>query len=228
MEIANEPKLDIEKEIEIGSILFFDLDGTLVDTNFSNYLSYKRAIQSVVSTDTNIHYNRTERFNRGVLKRILPNLAEIKYEKIIRLKEEYYKEYLPQTELNKSVAEILIRYSKTNNTVLVTNCREDRALLTLNYHGLTDHFTNLFFRQFDGNNRKINKFHNAILCLGISPKLVIAFENEESEITDAMEAGIQYINLIITFGLKSIKTLISPNVRVHIKKSQKLNLSCGN
>ena len=197
MEKANETKQDIEKKIETDSILFFDMDGTLVDTNFSNYLSYKRAIQSVIPTDADIPYNLTERFNRGLLKRVVPNLTETEYEKIIQLKEDYYKEYLPQTKLNKLVVEILIQYSKTNKTVLVTNCREDRAKMTLNYYGLTDHFSSLFFRQFDGDNGKINKFQNAILCLGISPTLIIAFENEENEIADAMEAGIQYINPII-------------------------------
>jgi|ERR1035437_5422345 phosphoglycolate phosphatase-like HAD superfamily hydrolase len=173
------------------------MDGTLVDTNFSNYLSYKKAIQSVIPTDTDISYNPTERFNRGLLKRVVPNLTETEYEEIVQLKEEYYKEYLPQTKLNKLVAEILIQYSKTNKTVLVTNCREDRAIITLNYYGLTGQFSSLFFRHFDGDNGKINKFQNAIIYLGISPKLVIAFENEESEIADAMEAGIQYINPII-------------------------------
>lgn len=181
-------------KIEADTILFFDMDGTLVDTNFANYLSYLKAIQSVIQTDTGIPYKPNERFNRSSLKRVVPNLTETLFEKIIQQKEEYYKEHLPDTKLNKSVADLLIQYSKTNKTVLVTNCREDRAIMTLSYHGLTDKFSNFFFRQFSGGNGKVNKFQNAILCLGVSPKLIIAFENEKSEIADAIEAGIQNIN----------------------------------
>jgi beta-phosphoglucomutase-like phosphatase (HAD superfamily) len=42
----------------------------------------------------------------------------------------------------------------------------------------------------------VNKFQNAISVLGISPKSVIVFENEEAEIMDALNAGIQVINKI--------------------------------
>lgn len=197
MEVRNNRELNIEKEIEADNILFVDLDGTLVDTNLSNYLSYKKAILSVISKDISIYYPQVKRFNRGILKSLIPNLTNIQYQRIIQLKEEYYKDYLPQTVLNNSLAEILIEFSKTNITVLVTNCREDRALMTLDYYGLRKHFSNFFFRQIDSESEKRNKFQNAILSLAIAPTLVVAYENEESEIADALDAGIQFVNPII-------------------------------
>ncbi len=193
---VNETQLDIGEKIKPDTILFFDMDGTIVDTDFANYLSYKKAIQSVILTDTVIEYNPKERFNRASLKKTIPNLTETEFEKIIHLKEKNYKEQLSQTKLKKLVAKILLHYSNTNETVLVTNCREDRAILTLNYHELTDKFSNFFFKQFGNNNEKINKFHNAIQCLGISPKLVIVFENEEDAIEDALNAGILIDNIL--------------------------------
>ena len=65
--------------------------------------------------------------------------------------------------------------------------------MTLEYHGLFNMFSNYFFKQ----TQEKNKFKNAIQKLEISPKLVIAFENEDSEIANAIEANIQFINPII-------------------------------
>ncbi|KAF5055053.1 hypothetical protein DSECCO2_381620 [anaerobic digester metagenome] len=87
-------------------------------------------------------------------------------------------------------------YGLIHKTVLVSNCRKDRAITTLNHFGLTDKFSNIFFREFEDNDKKINKFQNAILRLGVPPNLIIAFENEESEIADAKKAGISIINPI--------------------------------
>jgi phosphoglycolate phosphatase-like HAD superfamily hydrolase len=170
------------------------MDGTLVDTNLANFLSYKKAIISVTKLNHDLTYNSDKRFNRSSLKNAVPNLTENEYKRIIQEKETYYNDFLHETKLNPAIADILFRYSKTNKTVLVTNCRKDRAITTLKYFGLDDKFSYIFCREFDDNGKKINKFQKAILKLGITPNLIIAFENEESEIADAREAGITIIN----------------------------------
>lgn len=187
-------KLDLDKIITADSILFFDMDGTLIDTDFANFLSYKKAIHSVTQNGFDLSYNPKLRFNRQILKITFPHLSQNDYERIIHEKEEYYKDYLHETKLNTKIADILIKYFQTNKTVLVTNCRKDRALMTLNHFGLADKFSNIYFRKFTDNGVKINKFKNAISKLGVPPNLVIAFENEEIEIIDAQKAGINIIN----------------------------------
>ncbi len=112
-------------------------------------------------------------------------------------KEEYYIDFLSETKLNEVIAEILFKYSKTNRTFLVTNCRKDIAFMTLNHFGLTDKFDKIFYRQFSDNNEKVNKFQNAISELGVPPNLVVAFEYEDIEIAYAKEAGIKIINPLI-------------------------------
>ena len=171
------------------------MDGTLVDTNFANFLSYKKAIQFVTKSEHYLTYEPDNRFNRSRLKIAIPNLDETQYKKIIKKKEEYDKDFLNETKLNIAIVDILFKYSKTHRTVLTTNCREDRAIMTLNYHGLTDKFNSFFFRQFSNNNEKINKFQVAIQALGVSPEQVVAFENEKSEIEDAINAGIPIKNI---------------------------------
>ena len=182
------------QDITADTILFFDMDGTLVDTDLANFLSYKKAVISVTQSDHNLTYNPDERFNRSNLKNAVPNLTESEYEKIIQEKEEYYNDFIHETKLNTEIADILFKYSKTNKTVLVTNCRKDRAMTTLKYFELEDKFSNIFCREFNDNNKKVNKFQNAISILGVPPNFVIAFENEKEEIADAKQAGIEIIN----------------------------------
>lgn len=195
MELKLEQKIN---KITADSILFFDMDGTLIDTDLANFLSYKKAINSVTKSDNNLTYNPDKRFNRSNLKNAVPNLTEIQYDKIIQEKEEYYNDFIHKTKLNTEIADILFQYSKTNKTVLVTNCRKDRAMTTLKHFEIEDKFSNIFCREFGNNNKKVNKFQNAISKLGVPPNLVIAFENEETEIEDAKNVGIQKIIKIKT------------------------------
>jgi phosphoglycolate phosphatase-like HAD superfamily hydrolase len=184
----------LDSIITADTVLFFDMDGTLVDTNLANFLSYKKAIISVTKSNHYLTYDPVERFNRSSLKNAVPNLSDNEYNRIIQEKEKYYNDFLHETKLIVETADILTKYSKTNKTVLVTNCRKDRAIMTLKYHGLDDKFSYIFCKETDDNENNINKFQNAILKLGVPPNLIIAFENEESEIKNAFEAGIKIIN----------------------------------
>jgi beta-phosphoglucomutase-like phosphatase (HAD superfamily) len=183
-------------KITTGKVLFFDMDGTLVDTNLANFSAYKKAIDSVLQTDSNLVYNPAIRFNRGVLRANFPHLTDREVEKVIQVKESLYNEFLNVTSLIDKNVEVLLTYSKSNRTYLVTNCRKDRALKTLNHFGLLKKFTNVFYRIFD-DHKKVNKFKHALAILGVSPNNVIVFEKEESEIADAKSVGITLINPLI-------------------------------
>lgn len=182
-------------KLRTQTIFFFDMDDTLINTDFANFLSYKAALLAVMGRNApSISYNPMMRFNRSLLSSLFPSLAKSDYDRIITEKEKFYIDYLSETTIIKDNVEILLKYSSTHKTVLVSNCRKDRALATLTYHGLTDKFTELFYRDATLYTKKINKYQNAINILGVSPKDIITFENELSEITDAIDAGIKIIN----------------------------------
>ena len=115
----------IESAINADTVLFFDMDGTLIDTNLANFLSYKKAINSVTKSDKNLTFNPDKRFNRSNLKIAVPNLTETEYERIIQEKEEYYDDFLHETKLIEEVADILFKYSKSHKTVLVTSVQNN-------------------------------------------------------------------------------------------------------
>lgn len=185
--------IDIRNKIKADTILFFDMDGTLIETNFANFLAYQHAIISVTNLDTKLSYDKDQRFNRSLLRTSIPNLTETEYESIIKRKDKYYFAIMNETKLNTAIVDILIKYSRTNKSILVTKCRCDRAMATLKHFGLAKYFTSIFCRELSDGNRKINKYENAIYKLKIPPKSVIAFENEQNEIEDAKIAGIQEI-----------------------------------
>lgn len=76
----------IDQRINSNTVLFFDMDGTLVDTDYANFLSYQEAIKSEIQEIPDIQFEPNDRFNRSKLNKIFPNLTDIELDKIIREK----------------------------------------------------------------------------------------------------------------------------------------------
>ncbi len=164
------------------------MDGTLVDTNFANFLSYKKAINSVMKNKIELNYNSNIRFNRDYFRKTFLDLDELTYKVIIQRKESYYYYFLPNTKLNSKLIHLLLKYKSTNKIILVTNAYEDRAKATLKYHRIINKFDEIFYRSNTN-----NKYKNAISKLGVSPELVVLFEDENEEIQKAKQIGIKTI-----------------------------------
>ena len=93
------------------TIFLIDLDGTLVDTDYANYLAYHYAIKKIFEIE--LSYDRKKRFTRNDLKKIFPNIQVSDFEKIVRLKEDKYKDYLSKTVVNKDLMILLQNFIQT-------------------------------------------------------------------------------------------------------------------
>lgn len=206
--MSNNPKSDninteiirqLEQKVTSATILFFDMDGTLIDTDYANYLAYREAVQQIIGQDISPYYTPNERFTRDSLKNI-PGLDCQNFNKIIQTKNELYLGNISETRLNSLALFVLEKYSKTNKTALITNCREERAMATLNHHGLADTFTYKFYKQESYAEKEINKYAFALASLKVKPSTALIFENEAAEIDVAILAGIPAENIIQLHG----------------------------
>ena len=123
---------NIQEEIRIEILpehtIYCDMDGTLIDTDYANYLSYINAIKDVTRQKYDIQFNSRKRLNRKLLKEKIPNLTDNQFNAIVSLKTNYYSKYLAETKVNTPLAEFIRKCVRTNDAILVTCCREKRAL----------------------------------------------------------------------------------------------------
>jgi phosphoglycolate phosphatase-like HAD superfamily hydrolase len=172
------------------------MDGTLVNTDYANYLSYRQALKEVTQGKCDIRFNLGNRLCRENLKNQVPQLCDDEYKRIVSLKEGYFKNYISETKLNAALANVLRKYCDINVIALVTNCRKKRVIATLQYHKMLDNFTHVFCRDMAFGEDEINKYENAIIQLSVNPVTVFVFENEAVDIESAVLSGIPKENII--------------------------------
>lgn len=192
-----------DSKIKKYKIIFFDLDGTLIDTDYANWLSYKEIVSNEIPNMI-LNFDFEERIDSCFFK----CLPKQKLDEIISKKQEVYLQNLNLTKKIQPNVSILEKYSKTKKIILVSNCKKKRGLETLKYHKLDIYFYKMFFAE----DKKLseNKYENAIKLLKTLPKDIIAVENDEKEIEKAKQSGIQ--NVIKMFFPDELKIFtIEPN-----------------
>jgi beta-phosphoglucomutase len=181
-------------DLPLGLSVFCDLDGTLVDTDYANYLSYRRAVLEATSGIYDVGFSN-ERLNRESLKKRLPLLTAAQLELITSLKSQYFRGFLSETCLNTKLAALITSHSGKNPMILVTCCQEMRAVEVLTYHELLDCFTQLICREALLLGGSLNKYENAITLTGLSREAVLIFENDNIGIEQAIVAGVPSGNI---------------------------------
>lgn len=172
--------------IQGGDVLLFDMDGTLIDTDRSNTEAYKKAVARVIGEHC-VSLLTSERIDRDVLRRELPDITEVQLKQIIALKEEYYTTCLENARVISSTMSILDHFRLSHKVILVTNARMRRTMQTLCYLHLEQYFDAIITKDDDVYG---NKYLTAMRMCGLDPQCVWVFENELQQVNAAVAAGI--------------------------------------
>lgn len=175
--------------LPLGFSVFCDLDGTLVDTDYANYLAYRRAVIKVTRGMYDVEFSN-ERLNRESLEKRLPSLTATQLELITSLKSEYFNRCLSETRLNTELADLITSHYGKNPIILVTCCREMRAVEVLKHHKLLECFTRMICREVLLLGKSSNKYENAITLMGASREAILIFEDDDIGIEQAIIAGV--------------------------------------
>jgi hypothetical protein len=166
----------------------------LVDTDYANYLSYRRAVIEATRGTHDVEFT-DERLNRESLKTRLPSLTAAQLEVITSLKTKYFTEFLSETQLNTALAHLITKHRCRNTIVLVTYCREKRAVEVLKHHKLLECFTRLICWEALPQGGSSNKYESAIRLMGASQEAVLVFENDNIGVEQAALAGVPRWNI---------------------------------
>lgn len=171
---------------EGADILLFDLDGTLINSDLANFLSYEAAVSSVLSIKSEMIFNPNKRTTRETIKSEFPSISHKKLSQIISEKERLYCKFLSKTILNTN-ASCILKKSNGKEIILATNSRKSRAEMLLAHHGISKMFTRKFFKE-DLNTR--NKYQKIFSKISIDNIPIVIFEDDPLDISQAIAAGI--------------------------------------
>ncbi len=170
----------------LAEVIVFDLDGTLVDSDYANFLAYEDAMRHVLSKHIELDFSQSIRITRESLKELIPNIGDKQLDDIASHKDCIYHKYLSKTKANSQLIQIIAR-SKDKEIVLATNSRRCRAELLLNHHGLIGEFSRKIFRD-DEDQR--DKYARLMAEITKERTPILVFENDGEAIELAIACGI--------------------------------------
>lgn len=190
--------------------LFFDLDGTISDTDaihMANWLELLRPHE--VDVDMNLYKEKLSdgRPSREIIDELLPDLSQEEKDRLIEREESGYRGRMAQTEpIIGLVSFIEEARSHGISVALVSNAPKGDARDSLEGLGLKDAFEPMIFAEDVGVEKPDPAPYEAALeKLGIPPEEALAFEDSPAGIGGAVEAGIPVIGLSSTHSPNELR-----------------------
>jgi len=178
--------------------LFFDLDGTLINTYEADFLAYRDAIRDVLGIlIDNSKFKLTH--GQEMLKKLeslAPGTTSDQARQIGIKKKLHYKKYLAATTPNTPLIEFMSSFVGHTEIVLVTSAKRENAMAVLKEHNLLDLFSEMIFGE-DVSNAKPDPepYLLALSRTGLNPNEALVFEDTDSGILSADAAGIAVIHV---------------------------------
>lgn len=184
-----------KKKIEESKILFFDLDGTLIDTEklyfrfwkeatkFYGYEISDEAALSLRSTERNSGFNYFLEISEGKLN------YDMVREKRIELMDEYFKTH--PIEIKDGTIELLTKYKKENKKIYIvtanTTEKASRIMKTCGFFDLIDGVISA--KEVKRGKPFPDVYLKACEVVGASPSEVVTFEDSPNGLLSSYRSG---------------------------------------
>lgn len=184
--------------------LFFDLDGTISDTDaihLANWLELLRP--HGIDVDMNLYKEKlSSGSTQEILDEVLPDLSQEEKKELIEREESGYRSRMTRTGPITGLGDFIEEaHNRGISVALVSNAPKEDARNSLEGLGLKDAFEPMIFAEDVGVEKPDPAPYEAALEeLGISPGEALAFEDSPSGIGGAVEAGIPVVGLSSTHG----------------------------
>ena len=174
----------IDKRLDKGYSIVFDMDGTLIESDIANNLAYQKAYQMKFGSGACLQMNG--RITRERLQNELP-LSIKDLNDIVIFKQQVLYSYVHCMKATK-----IYDYAKSLigkfPLYLATNAHTNRASLLLNHYHMADMFDGVICIEDIPSNK--SKLDVAIEKFGLDPNRIIVFENSQKEIDNALRIGV--------------------------------------
>jgi beta-phosphoglucomutase-like phosphatase (HAD superfamily) len=178
--------------------LFFDLDGTLVNTYRADFLAYREAVQEVTGLELiEADYAALHGMEIGAkLGRLIPGLTARQVDGIRQAKKLGYPKHVGLTVLNHGLTNFLAQMSSYHHCVLVTTAKHDNVTAVLGHHDLERYFQHIISGDDVARHKPDPEAYLlALEKTGLQPLEALAFEDSPSGVESAEAAGIPVVRI---------------------------------